>query len=120
MFFNLQRLSAATSLYNRQNTVAGSNNVFSPLRFSSIPLRSKFYASLPPTPADVGPLATPHGAVSSNQKEYLHIATIGTFIKDCAGFTGNIQTLTLKARIHFGPSYKKRQCARLPGLPSHR
>lgn len=35
------------------------------------------------------------------------MATIGTFTKDGAGFTGTIQTLTLKALVTFEPADKK-------------
>ena len=35
------------------------------------------------------------------------MATIGTFKKDGAGFTGTIQTLTLKAKVTFEPQEKK-------------
>jgi uncharacterized protein (DUF736 family) len=35
------------------------------------------------------------------------MATIGTFTKDGAGFTGSIQTLTLKAKITFEAADKK-------------
>jgi uncharacterized protein (DUF736 family) len=35
------------------------------------------------------------------------MATIGTFKKDGAGYTGNIETLTLKAKITFEPVDKK-------------
>jgi uncharacterized protein (DUF736 family) len=35
------------------------------------------------------------------------MATIGTFIKDGNGYAGNIETLTLRAKITFEPSNKK-------------
>jgi uncharacterized protein (DUF736 family) len=35
------------------------------------------------------------------------MATIGTFKKDGAGFTGTIQTLSLKAKVTFEPQEKK-------------
>lgn len=35
------------------------------------------------------------------------MATIGTFTKDGNGFSGSIETLTLKAKITFEPSTKK-------------
>lgn len=35
------------------------------------------------------------------------MATIGTFKKDGAGFTGTIQTLTLKAKVTFDPLEKR-------------
>jgi uncharacterized protein (DUF736 family) len=35
------------------------------------------------------------------------MATIGTFTKDGAGFTGSIETLTLKAKLTFEPTDKK-------------
>jgi len=35
------------------------------------------------------------------------MATIGTFKKDGAGYTGTIQTLTLKAKITFEPQEKR-------------
>jgi uncharacterized protein (DUF736 family) len=35
------------------------------------------------------------------------MATIGTFTKDGNGFSGNINTLTLKAKVTFEPTTKK-------------
>jgi uncharacterized protein (DUF736 family) len=35
------------------------------------------------------------------------MATIGTFKKDGAGYAGNVETLTLKAKITFEPANKK-------------
>ena len=35
------------------------------------------------------------------------MATIGTFKKDCAGYAGSIETLTLHAKLTFEPTDKK-------------
>jgi uncharacterized protein (DUF736 family) len=43
---------------------------------------------------------------STNEKEKV-MATIGTFKKDGAGFAGNIETLTLKAKITLEPNNRK-------------
>src|SRR6202161_3910132 len=41
------------------------------------------------------------------QPKETHMATIGTFKKDGAGYAGSIETLTLKAKITFEPANKK-------------
>jgi uncharacterized protein (DUF736 family) len=42
-----------------------------------------------------------------NMKRRLLMATIGTFKKDGAGYSGSIETLTLRANITFEPVEKK-------------
>jgi uncharacterized protein (DUF736 family) len=39
------------------------------------------------------------------------MATIGTFKKDGAGYSGNIETLTLKAKVTFEPAEKRSDSA---------
>jgi len=53
-----------------------------------------------------GAIERPHGAVSKYEKEKL-MATIGTFKKEGNGYSGQIETLTLKAKITFEPTDKK-------------
>jgi uncharacterized protein (DUF736 family) len=53
-----------------------------------------------------GAIERPHGAVLANKKENV-MATIGTFKKDGAGYSGSIETLTLKAKITFEPADRK-------------
>jgi uncharacterized protein (DUF736 family) len=49
----------------------------------------------------------PHGAVFQKRKGENTMATIGIFKKDGNGYAGNIETLTLKAKITFEPADKK-------------
>ena len=54
-----------------------------------------------------GAIERPHGAVLKTNKKENVMATIGTFKKDGNGFAGNIETLTLRAKITFEPTDKK-------------
>ena len=46
------------------------------------------------------------------------MATIGTFKKDGAGYSGSIETLTLKAKLTFEPVEKEATKRQRPGLPN--
>jgi hypothetical protein len=43
------------------------------------------------------------GGLEQHEKGDYIMATIGTFKKDGAGYAGNIETLTLKAKLTFEP-----------------